>query len=354
MREPAGHVRSRRRAVAGVISLLAVAATLAGCAAAEGSTASGPATRVRLGYFPNVTHAVAIVADREGLFARHLGSTTLAVSTFNAGPAAMEALRSGAIDAAYVGPGPATNTFLNSDGQAITVVAGAADGGSALVVDASITSAADLRGKKVATPQLGNTQDIALRYWLRQQGLRTDLQGGGDVSVTPQPNSAILDSFSQHLIVGAWVPEPYVTRLLAAGGKVLVDEHSLWPGGRFPTTLLAVRPDFLTAHPETVRALLQGQLDAEAFIASDPAKAQADVGAVIKTVAGKELSPTIIASAWKNLEFTNDPVSSALLEGARHATAVGILATEPSLDGMVDLTLLNEVLAAAGKPTVAP
>jgi len=346
-----GTRRTTRRAVLAAV-LLAGGLGTAACSGTAGATGGAP-DQVRLGYFPNVTHAVPIVADKEGFYARHLGSTALKVTTFNAGPAAMEALKSGAIDATYVGPGPATNAFLNSGGKAVTVVAGAATGGSALVVAPSITSAADLKGAKVASPQLGNTQDIALRYWLQQQGLTTDLQGGGEVSVTPMDNSAILDSFAQHLIVGAWVPEPYVTRLVALGGTVLVDEHSLWPGGKFPTTVLAVRPDFLAAHPNTVKALIQGQLDAEALIASDPATAQADVGAVIKAVSGKALDPAVIAAAWKNLEFTNDPVPSAILEGARHARAVGILTKDPDLTGMVDLTLLNEVLKAAGKAEVA-
>ncbi len=318
-----------------------------------GSAASTAAAKeVRLGYFPNVTHALPIVGDKEGLYTKHLGSTTLKVTTFNAGPAAMEALKSGAVDATYVGPGPATNAFINSGGKAIRVVSGAATGGAALVVDPSITSVADLKGKKVATPQLGNTQDIALRYYLKQQGLTTDLQGGGDVSVTPQENAQILDSFEQKLIAGAWVPEPYATRLVDAGGKVLVDEHDLWKDGKFPITVLAVRPDFLEKYPGTVQALLAGQIEAETFIADQADKAQADVGEVIKTVSGKALDPAVITKAWKNLEFTNDPVATAMTEGAQHAVDVGILKTKPELNGLVDLTLLNKALTAAGKETV--
>lgn len=338
-------------ALAGILGLSACSG--GSDAGTSGSGGGSAASEVKLGYFPNVTHALPIVADKEGLYTKHLGSTTLKVSTFNAGPAAMEALKSGAIDATYVGPGPSTNAFINSGGEAIRIVAGAATGGAALVVDPSVKTVADLKGKKVATPQLGNTQDVALRYYLKQQGLTTDLQGGGDVTITPQDNSQILDSFAQKLIAGAWVPEPYATRLVQAGGKVLVDEHSLWPNGKFPVTVLAVRPDFLKDHPETVKALLQAQVDAEDFIAKDPAKSQADVGTVIKTVSGKALDPAVLADAWKNLEFTNDPVSSALTAGAQHAFEVGILKSEPKLDGMVDLALLNEVLKAAGKSAVS-
>jgi NitT/TauT family transport system substrate-binding protein len=337
-----------------VVAIGAVVATV-GLSACGGAThASGAALSVvRLGYFPNLTHGAAIVADKEGFFRRHLGATKLTVSTFNAGPAAIEALKSGAIDATYVGPGPATNAYINSGGQALTVVAGAATGGASLVVDPSIRSAADLRGKKLSTPQLGNTQDIALRYWLKQKGLTTDLQGGGDVSVAPQDNAQVVDAFKQKLIAGAWVPEPYATRLVQAGGKVLVDEHDLWPGKRFATTVLAVRTDFLKAHPQTITALLAGELDATQFIAKDPAKAQKDVGDLIATISGKPMKQSVILAAWKRLEFTVDPVSSSLLVGAQHAYQVGVLKQEPKLDGLINLTLLNQLLKDRGKPGIA-
>jgi NitT/TauT family transport system substrate-binding protein len=308
---------------------------------------------LRLGYFPNLTHATAIVADTEGFFTKHLGATKLTVSTFNAGPAAIEALKSGAIDATYVGPGPATNAFINSGGQALTVVAGAATGGTSLVVQPTISTASDLRGKKVSSPQLGNTQDIALRYWLKGQGFKTDLQGGGDVFVLPQENAQIVDSFKQKLIAGAWVPEPYATRLVQAGGKVLVDERDLWPQKKFAITLLAVRTDFLKAHPDTVRALLAGDLDATELIAKDPATAQRDVADLIAKISGKPLKASVIAAAWKQLEFTADPVTSSLLLGAQHAHEVGVLKKAPKLDKLVDLRLLNELLKDRGKAQIA-
>ncbi len=325
---------------------------LAACGGDTQASGTGPAV-VRLGYFPNLTHATPIVADKEGLFAKHLGATKLKVSTFSAGPAAMEALKSGAIDATYVGPGPATNAFINSDGKALTVVAGAATGGTSLVVDPSVKSPADLKGKKVSTPQLGNTQDIALRYWLRQHGLQSDLQGGGDVSVVPQENSQIVDAFKQKLIAGAWVPEPYATRLEQAGGKVLVDERDLWPNKKFAITVLAVRTDYLEAHPETVEALLAGDLDAADLIAKDPARAQKDVADLIAKISGKPLKPTVITAAWKKLGFTVDPVPSSLLTGAQHAFQVGVLKESPKLDGLVDLTLLNKLLRERGKAAIA-
>ena len=337
------------------LAISAVVATLGMSACGSDSRAAGVAPEeVRLGYFPNLTHATAIVADKEGFFARHLGATRLTVSTFNAGPAAMEALKSGAIDATYVGPGPAVNAFINSGGQALTVVAGAATGGTSLVVDPSIKSAADLKGKKLSTPQLGNTQDIALRYWLKQQGLKTDLQGGGDVNILPQENAQIVDAFTQKLIAGAWVPEPYATRLVQAGGKVLVDERDLWPGRKFAITVLAVRTEFLKEHPATVKALLAGDLDATELVTKDPAKAQLDVTDLIAKVSGKPLKGDVVTAAWKQLEFTVDPVRSSVLLGAQHAHEVGVLKEEPKLDKLVDLTLLNQLLTERGKAAIAP
>jgi len=326
---------------------------MSACGGNSPAASSAAVPEVRLGYFPNLTHATAIVADKEGFFAKHLGTTKLKISTFNAGPAAVESLKSGAIDATYVGPGPATNAFINSGGKALTIVAGAASGGASLVVDPSIKTPADLRGKKVSTPQLGNTQDIALRFWLKDHGLKSDLQGGGDVSVLPQDNSQVVYAFTQKLIAGAWVPEPYATRLVQAGGKVLVDERNLWPVKKFATTVLAVRTDYLKAHPAQVTALLAGDLDATDFITKNPAKAQKDVADLIAKISGKPLKPAVIAAAWKQLEFTVDPVPSSVLLGAQHAYQVGVLKKEPTLDKLVDLTLLNQLLKERGKAQIA-
>lgn len=345
------------RPTARLAMVIGAAVASLGMSACGGDAPAAPGVapaEVRLGYLPNLTHATAIVADKEGFFARHLGATRLETTTFNAGPAAMEALKSGAIDATFVGPGPATNAYVNSQGQLLTVVAGAATGGTSLVVDPSIRSAADLRDKKVSTPQLGNTQDITLRYWLKQQGLETNLQGGGDVHVVPQENAQIVDAFRQKLIAGAWVPEPYATRLVQAGGKVLVDERDLWPDKKFAITVLAVRTDFLREHPAQVTALLAGDLDANDLIAENPARAQQDVADLIAKISGKPLKPAVTTAAWRQLEFSVDPVRSSLLTGAQHAYQVGVLKEAPKLDGLVDLRLLNQLLKIRGKAEIAP
>jgi NitT/TauT family transport system substrate-binding protein len=315
------------------------------------TTAAAAPVTVRLGYFPNVTHATAIVGVEKGLFAEALGTDTLETKTFNAGPEATEALLSGAIDATYIGPNPAINAFVKSKGG-IKIISGATSGGAALVVKPSITSPAQLKGKKIASPQLGNTQDVALRSWLKSQGLNTDAQGGGDVSIAPQENSLTLDAFKAGQIDGAWVPEPWVSRLVQdGGGKVLVDEKTLWPGGTFVTTHLIVRTQFLEDHPQTVKRLLEGQVAANDYLQSNPTEAQTVVNAGIQKITQKKLADAVIASAFKNLTFTDDPIASSLKTSADHAVAVGLL-PKPDLTGIYDLSLLNQVLKTKSQPAV--
>jgi NitT/TauT family transport system substrate-binding protein len=324
--------------------------------AGGGATEPGTAEQVtlRLGYFPNLTHATALVGVEGGIFAATLGpDITLETSTFNAGPQAVEALFNGALDATYIGPNPAINAFAQSQGQAVRIISGATSGGAALVVKPEIADAAGLRGKKLATPQRGNTQDVALRAWLSDQGLKTDLEGGGDVSIVPQENAQTLETFRSGAIDGAWVPEPWVSRLVnEGGGKVLVDEASLWPGGQFVTTHLIVRTEFLKDHPAAVRKLLEAQVAANEFVNTKPAEAKALANQGIEKITQKPLSTALIDAAWPKLTFTNDPVAASLVLSARHATEHGLL-KEIDLAGIYDLKLLNEVLAAKGSPAVA-
>src|SRR5438067_7455981 len=252
-----------------LVALSVVLGVAAGCGGTTNTSGSAHVT-LHLGYYPNLTHAPALVGVQNGIFTRALGpNVTLNTRTFNAGPAVVEALFSNALDIAYVGPNPAITAFTKSHGEAIRIIAGATSGGAALVVSPAIHSAADLRGKHIATPQLGNTQDVALRYWLKQQGLSTDAQGGGDVHVVPQDNAQTVQTFESGQIDGAWVPEPYASRLVSEGhGHVLVDESSLWPNGKFVTTQVVVRTAFLRAHPDVVRKFLTGQLQAVQFCRS--------------------------------------------------------------------------------------
>lgn len=327
--------------------------------AASGGTApagnDGESVTLRLGYFPNLTHATALAGVESGIFQRNLGeNVTLKTSSFNAGPAAVEAIFSDALDAAYIGPNPAINAYVRSKGDAVRVIAGAVSGGAYLVVKPEIGDVAALKGKKVATPQLGNTQDVALRSWLAEQGLKTDPQGGGDVRIVPQENAQTFEAFRAGQIAGAWVPEPWATRLLMeGGGKVLVDERTLWPNGAYVTTHLIVRTAFLKKYPDVVERLLRGQVETNALLNANPAAAQKLTNTAIEQLTGRGLAPETIIAAWNNLTFTNDPIAASLKQSARDAERLGFLNLSGiNLDGIYDLTLLNNVLKATGNAAI--
>ena len=341
----------RTRVAALGLSILAGTGLLTACGSSDASS-SDAKTTVRLGFFPNITHATALVGVDKGIYTKHLGKAPKTL-TFNAGPAATEAVFSGAVDATYVGPNPAINAFAKSHGQAIKIISGAASGGAALIVKPSIKSAADLRGKKIATPQLGNTQDVALRYWLKQQGYQTDKSGGGDVHVVPQDNSQTLQAFQQGQIDGAWVPEPYASRLILEDkGKKLVDEASLWPGGKFVITTLIVRTEFLKKHPDLVKKLLEAQVEANDYINNNKADAEKAANDELKSLTGKPLKQAALDATFNDVTFTNDPIASSLNASAQHAEQVGLL-DHVDLKGIFDLGPLNEVLKAKGEPAVS-
>ena len=324
-------------------------------AASTGITNASKGTiSLRLGYFPNVTHAPAVYGVQTGSFATKLGtSVKLSTQTFTAGPAAVEALFSDSIDAAFVGPNPAISAYTKSKGEAIRVVSGVASGGAFFVVKPSITSAADLKGKKIADPQLNGTQDVALRWYLKSNGYKTDTSGGGDVSVVPQENAQMLDTFKSGDIDGAWVPEPWATRLVnEAGGKILVDERDEWPNKKFATTLLIVSTKFLKDHPDVVKSLIEATSDAIDAIATNPTEAGKAVAAGIEKITTKPIKQTLVDSSFKSITFTLDPVASSLFSVADHSVALGI-GKKSDLIGIFDLSIVNEVLTAAGKPKVA-
>ena len=347
----------RLRLSALVSALLLTAGLLSACGAGDDGAAAGSpneAATLRLAYFPNITHAPALVGVRKGIFAEKLGSgTKLETKTFNAGPEAIEALFSGAIDATYIGPNPAINGWAKSGGTALRIIAGSTSGGAGLVVRDGINAPADLRGKRIATPQLGNTQDVALRSWLKSQGLNADTQGGGDVSILPTANSDTVTSFASGDLDGAWVPEPYLSTLVNKHkGKVLVNEKDLWPGGQFVTTHLIVRTEFLEKYPATVAKLLAGHIAAVDYTAADPAGAQQAANEQLEALSGKKLDPAVLSAAWANLTYTVDPIAASLQASAQHAQDVGLL-DKVDLKGIYDLGPLNDQLKALGRPEVS-
>lgn len=349
-------LRSTRHAL--LVLLLVFGGLAAACgddtsATSDTEASSADAVTVRLGYFPNLTHAPGIIGDLGGYFQDNAGDdVTVETSTYNAGPEAVEALFAEALDVTLIGPNPAVNAFAQSEGEAIRIVSGSTSGGAYLVVRAGVDAPADLEGLSLATPQLGNTQDVALRAWLKEQGYNTDEAGGGDVSIQPQANGDALAAFIAGDIDGAWVPEPFATRFIQEGGAhVLVDERDLWPDGRYVTTHLIVRTAFLEDHPDVVKGIIEGLAAAIDLTKSDPAKAKALTNQGIEAITDKPLSQEVLDTAWENLEFTLDPIPTSLAKSAADAEDVGLL--DPvDLKGIYDLTLLNEVLADRGDTPV--
>lgn len=323
-------------------------------AASSGSASSGAtAGTLRLGYFANVTHAAAVLGVADGTFAKAIGSTKLQTLIFNAGPAAIEALNAGSLDAAFLGPSPAINSFVKSKGDSLRIVAGATENGASLVVKAGINSAADLKGKRIADPQLGGTQDVALREYLFKAGLKVQTNGGSDVDVVNQDNAQTLDLFKAGQVDGAWLPEPWASRLVEAGAKTLVDETTLWPNGQFPTTILIVSRKFLDSYPGTVAALISGEIAAENEITANPTKASSAINVALGKLTGKKLSDSVMASSFKNIKVTLDPLASTYNTSSQHAVDGGLLKTVPDINEIFDLRILNKLLKADGKPAVS-
>ena len=292
----------------------------------------------------------------EGFFAIQLGpDVELNTFTFGSGTDAIEAVLTGALDLTFIGPNPAIIAHHRSGGEAVRIVSGSTTGGARLVVRPNITSIDDLRGTTLASPSLGSTQDVALRSWLLGNNLVTDLDGGGDVSILPQQNATTLEAFVGGLIDGAWVPEPWATRLVdEGGGIVLVDEADLWPetGGRFVTTHLIVRTEFLAEHPDLVKAVIAGLVDAIDLIDADPTAAETDVVSQIEAISGSAPSASVISRSLANLQFGLDPIATSLVRSAADARSVGLL-DDVDLTGIYDLSLLNEVLTERGRAPVS-
>jgi NitT/TauT family transport system substrate-binding protein len=346
---------SQKRKIGWIVSA-AFALVLVGCASqTPAPPVSNPIT-IRVGYFPNMTHAQAMIGIADGTFRRALGdNVTIDAKVFNAGPSAVEAMFAGQLDLSYIGPNPAINGYVKSKGAALRIIAGATSGGAVLVVrsDASINTAADFRGKKIASPQLGNTQDVALRAWLMKQGFKLTEQGG-DTQVIPTANPDILTLFQKKEIDAAWVPEPWGARLVReAGGKIFLDERDLWDKGQFTTTCIIVSTSFLKDHPDVVKRWLAAHVELTQRINADPAWAKKVLNSEIERLTGKALDAAVLDDAWSRQAVTYDPISVSLFGSADAAFKLGFLGdTAPQLDNIYDLTLLNQVLKEKGLAAV--
>jgi NitT/TauT family transport system substrate-binding protein len=320
------------------------------------SLSAAAQTTIRVGAFPNITHAQAMVGKANGTFEKAMGpNVKVEWKTFNAGPSAIEALFAGAIDMTYIGPNPTITGSARSNGEALRVIAGAASGGAALVVrnDSGIQSAADFHKKKVASPQLGNTQDVALRSWLRANGLKAT-DKGGDVQVIPLANPDQLTLFVKKELDAAWAPEPWATRLIREGnGRLFLDERTLWPNGQFVCADLIVSTRFLKEHPDLVKNWLRAHVELTDWINAHQPDAKKILNAQIQKETGKALPDAVLDEAFARLQVTYDPLRGSLLTSAKSAFDAGFLGRQmPDLSQLYDLSLLNQVLSEKGKKAI--
>ena len=341
-------------AVAGLAAVTIVTLVFSGALAAPDSAKAQEPITIRAGHFPNITHAQGVLGQATGSFQKALGNrATIDWKLFNAGPSAIEAMFAGELDITYIGPNPAINGYVKSGGIALRIVAGACSGGAALVIrsDSPIKTPKDFEGRSLATPQLGNTQDVAARAWLLENGMDW-LERGGKVRVLPLANPDQLTLFQKKELDGAWTVEPWVSRLIQdGGGKVFLEESSIWPEGRYVVTHIIVAKKFLDAHPDLVKIWIQEHVRLTDWINANRPEAIKAINEEIKKETSKALPEAIINAAFKRLELTDDPVSGSLMKSAEDAFALGFLGKEkPRLSGIYDLAILNEVRKAAGKP----
>ncbi len=348
--------RSRSLRAAAAVALTLILAVLSGCSRAEESAPApaadaGPAQELRLGFFPNITHAPALIGVQNGLFAQQLGATRLSTQTFNAGPEETGALLGNSIDIGFIGSGPAINAY-KQDPNGVRLISGSTSGGAQLVVRPGITNPQQLLGKKIATPQLANTQDIALKKWLRENNLP---QGTGPnaVEVVNIDNARALDAYKTGQLDGGWLPEPFASRFVIEGGAVpLLDERTLWPNGQFPTTVVIARTDYVQQHPATVSAFLRGLVAAEDLARTDPAGAKTAANTALGTNGSRPLATPVLDRAWSQVSLNPDPLASTFPQLAQDAVTAGTSAQPAQLAGFVDVGPLNQALSAAGRPPV--
>ena len=334
--------------------LVAFALTVCGCEKPGSSSnpTTGPAGKaqapreVRIGYFANLTHAQAVLGAANGAFEEAVAPSKLKTRVFNAGPTLIEALFADEIDIGYVGPGPAVSAFAKSRGQGIRVIAGAAANGVAIVAreGSGISTLADLKGKRIATPQHGNTQDIAARYYLQHELKQDNLN-----NVIPVNNAEQSALMSRGQIDAAWAPEPWAARLVAeANGKIIGEEKDLWPNKQFTLTLVVTTPQFLAKHPDIVRNVLSRHRTLTADLRSEPTKQLPALEAALFKLTNKKLPDGVLADAITRVQFTEDPLPDTLAKMAAWSHEIGFLKEEPKLDGLVDTTLLNELRGLQG------
>lgn len=333
-------IRPLTMAVAGAAIVIAIALSL-------NSSEITHENKIRVAYFPNIGHAVAITGLEKEIFAEHLGNQTLIeTKLFDSGPQVIESMFANSIDVAYVGPGPAINGFLKSENGNLKILSGAASGGASFVVhsNSEINSASDFSGKRIAAPQIGNTQDVSLRHYLSENNLKP-VAKGGSVVVLNVPNPDIYTLFTKGEIDGAWVPEPWATILVQElGGERLFQEEELWSDNRFASVLLIGRQDFVEENPQVIQDWLEAHQETIDWINSNPKQTRIIFNQFMKNTMGQSLSDSVIDEALSNLEITSDTIPESITVFAERANELGYLGRDGyNLDGIYFETTSNSV-----------
>lgn len=324
-----------------VIGALCLIAVMVGC----GRSSNGPITTLRVGYLPNITHAQPLIGLSDGSFQSELGDIGIEAHTFNAGPSVIEALFAEQIDIAYVGPSPAVNGFVQSEGQAIRIISGSMLNGAAFVVQPEVAELYRSKGDQAfvgntfTSPQQGNTQDVSLRMYLKERNLLDQ------VTISPMANADQLTMFRQKQIQGSWAVEPWVSRLVQeGGGEILVDERTLWPDNSFATTVVIVRTEFLEEHPDIVEQWLKAHVNVTQWIQQNPENAQVLANEQIKQLTGSALAEDVLKSAWLRLEPSINPDKASIETFHQHADSLNyIQSTGLDFNSLYDFSILNRI-----------
>src|ERR687896_517808 len=316
------------------------------------NTQTSEQNTLRIGYFPNINHAQAVIGLGNGDFQRALGDNVqVTTQIFNAGPSAIEALFANQIDVTYIGPNPAINGYVQSNGEALRVISGSASGGAVFVVrnDSGINSPQDLANKRFSSPQLGNTQDVALRKYLLDNGYKTQ-ENGGNIEITPAKTADIVSLMIKKDIDGAWLPEPWGAKLIKeADVKVLVDERDLWPDGQFVTAHIIARTDYIERNPDIIKKLLEAHIDITTWINDNRDEALQIFNTELNKLTGQTIPEDELREGISKMELTYDPIKESLLKAANDAFDIGFLGkTRPDLSEIYDVKILNEVLKERG------
>ncbi len=317
-------MNARSAIVAGIVGIAALSAF----GVVLNSSDTTHEGKLRIAYFPNIGHAVPVVGVEQGHFAGEVGpDVRIETRVFDSGPQAIESLFSNSIDIAYVGPGPAINGHLNSQNKNVKILAGAASGGASFIVhpNSDIAAASDFAGKRIAAPQIGNTQDVSLRNYLSENGLQPK-EKGGSVTVYNIPNPDIYTLFVKGDVDGAWVAEPWATILeTELNGKRLFHEEDLWPDGQFASVLVIGNADYVKDNPETASNFLQSHHSTVRWINENPIEARNVFNAFLKSYLGQPLPDEIVDTALSNLQITDDPLPDSIHTFAKQADSLGYL-----------------------------